>query len=332
MNNLIEQQKDFRNFLPEPIPLTEQIWDDNIIPLVSISCTTYNHEKFIRDAIEGFLMQKTTFRVEILIHDDASNDNTPSIIKEYELKYPHLFKPIYQTENQYSKQNGSVSRIQHNRAIGKYYALCEGDDYWIDPLKLQKQVDFLEQHQDYSMCFHNAIKLFDNKKHPQIFNNLAESREITLENIVSNWIIPTASIMLRRAIFPLPDWSKNIYSNDMTIALIAISKGKIYYLNSIMSIYRINFSHEDSMTFKTAGKHEFVLKEHIKLYNFYLNDPLCANKDAIVSKINMLTNELRFQQLKKHSYFLSAAKMPKYFLKKVINRLSSKNENRKKHI
>lgn len=136
-------------FLEKSVPITSQQWGEDIVPLVSIDCTTYNHENFIRDAIEGFLMQKTTFPVEILIHDDASTDKTASIVREYEEKYPHLIKPIYQTENQYSKRDGSIGRIQRGRARGKYVALCEGDDYWTDPLKLQKQVDFLENNKDY---------------------------------------------------------------------------------------------------------------------------------------------------------------------------------------
>lgn len=116
--------------------------EKNITPIVSISCITYNHEDYIRDAIEGFLMQKTTFPVEILIHDDASTDKTADIIREYEKKYPHLIKPIYQTENQYSKGIGVSATYQYPRANGNYITLCEGDDYWTDPYMLQKQVVF----------------------------------------------------------------------------------------------------------------------------------------------------------------------------------------------
>src|SRR5690625_6700196 len=104
-------------FLEKPIRLDKQIWDKGVVPLVSISCITYNHENFISDAIEGFLMQETTFPVEINIHEDASTDNTAKIIREYEKKYPNvLFNVIYQTENQYSKKDGSIRRIQHGRA------------------------------------------------------------------------------------------------------------------------------------------------------------------------------------------------------------------------
>ncbi len=119
------------------------IEQDNEI-MVSIVCDAYNHEKYIADALEGFVMQKTNFAFEILVHDDASTDRTAEIIRDYEKRYPNLIKPIYETENQYSKQDGSLERIQFGRVKGKYTAMCEGDDYWTDPLKLQKQFDAME--------------------------------------------------------------------------------------------------------------------------------------------------------------------------------------------
>ena len=136
------------------------LWkDDPSIPLVSISCTTYNHELYIEDALEGFLFQETNFPFEILIHDDASTDRTADIIREYEARYPTLIKPIYQTENQYSRGN-KPGLINLKRAKGEYVALCEGDDYWTDPLKLQIQVDFLEKHPDYVITFHHCVSLY----------------------------------------------------------------------------------------------------------------------------------------------------------------------------
>ena len=119
---------------------------------VSVVCNAYNHEKYIRSALEGFAMQKTSFPFEVLVHDDASTDRTAEIIREYEIKYPDIIKPIYSTENQYSKNDGSLSQIQNGRVQGKYIALCEGDDYWTDPLKLQKQYDLLESHPEIDIC------------------------------------------------------------------------------------------------------------------------------------------------------------------------------------
>ena len=117
-------------------------------PLVSIICPTFNHEEYIRKTLYSFLSQKTNFSFEIIVHDDASTDKTLEIVKEFELNYPNLFNNIYQTDNQFSKDPSSVSRIMFAKAKGKYIALCEGDDYWIDPYKLQKQVDFLEKNNE----------------------------------------------------------------------------------------------------------------------------------------------------------------------------------------
>ena len=125
-------------------------------PLVSIVSLTYNHEKFIRRALESFIMQKTNFEYEIIIHDDASTDNTQQIIREYKKKYPEIIKPILQEENQKSKGSGIVTKTAYSAARGKYIALCEGDDYWTDPLKLQKQVEFLENNIEYVGCYHKA--------------------------------------------------------------------------------------------------------------------------------------------------------------------------------
>lgn len=131
-------------------------------PLVSISCITYNHELYIRDCLEGMLMQQCDFDFEILIHDDASTDNTQEIIKEYQEKYPDIIKPIFQTENQYSKgSRGFNATYNFPRVAGRYIALCEGDDYWTDPLKLQKQVNYLESHPNVVLCAHEVNRVND---------------------------------------------------------------------------------------------------------------------------------------------------------------------------
>lgn len=130
--------------------------DDNKI-LVSIKCAVYNHEPYLRQCLDGFVMQKTNFRFEAIVHDDASTDGSAAIIREYAEKYPDIIKPIYETENQYSKHDGSVVRIMNAACKGKYIAMCEGDDYWIDPFKLQKQVDFLESHPNISYVFTNRL-------------------------------------------------------------------------------------------------------------------------------------------------------------------------------
>jgi glycosyltransferase involved in cell wall biosynthesis len=255
-------------FLEEPVPITSQQWSEDTIPLVSISCITYNHENFIRDAIEGFLMQKTTFPVQILIHDDASTDKTARIVKEYELKYPNLIKPVYQTENQYSKKNGTIGRIQRERAIGKYYAMCEGDDYWIDPLKLQKQVDMLEENSDCSICFHSSVlkNIKTNNErvvHDHGLNNKIFKSSELISGKINMW---TASILVRTEIIKsIPAELLILKFGDVRLKLWAASKGSVAYIGGgPMSVYRRGVSGAWS---EKEGKN--VIWEKERLYNHY---------------------------------------------------------------
>ena len=151
-------------------------------PLVSICCTAFNHEEYIRDALEGFLMQETDFTYEVLIHDDASTDGTADIIREYEKKYPEIIKPIYQTENQYS-QGLSPSRNNFVRAQGEFIAICEGDDYWTDKDKLQIQVDALKTHQQVDLCFHPCVIIDEDKGKRKSFHPSDKYAELKIFRI-----------------------------------------------------------------------------------------------------------------------------------------------------
>lgn len=214
------------------------------LPLVSIICNTYNHASFIRDALEGFLMQTCSFPFEILIHDDASTDSTADIIREYEKQYPDILKPIYQTENQWSKKGNTVTALQRSRALGKYIALCEGDDYWTDPLKLQKQVDFLENHPEYALCFHKSaiLNLTKDTWKSRIFQHLKQ-KEYSGDEILLTWSVPTASIMYRsllvEKINAIPKTEGILYF-DIVILLTIAEHGKLYCLGDTMSVYRVH--------------------------------------------------------------------------------------------
>lgn len=167
-------------------------------PLVSICCLAYNHEPYIEDALEGFLIQRTDFPFEILIHDDASTDRTADIIREYEANYPNLIKPIYQRENQYSQGIRVTLTYQYPRALGKYIAMCEGDDYWIDPYKLQKQVDFLENNTNYGMVYSKAKMLIDKRENAKkdITGEAFNDKELLLSNT-----IPTLTTIFKKDLF-----------------------------------------------------------------------------------------------------------------------------------
>lgn len=206
--------------------------------LVSICCVTYNHEKHIIKCLDGFVMQKTDFAFEILVHEDASTDSTAQILREYEIKYPELFKCVYQTENQFLKQNTLVN-ILFKMAKGKYLALCEGDDYWSDPYKLQKQVDFMEQNIDYSMCFHNATESLNSMLIKETYGAHINKQILSLEDFMFKHIVPTASILFRNNI-DFPDWTNKVTSGDKLIVFLNATRGKIYYMYEVMSHYNVN--------------------------------------------------------------------------------------------
>lgn len=212
---------------------------------LSIVCITYNHERFIRDCLEGFVMQKTDFPFEILINDDASTDKTADIIREYEAKYPHLFRCVYQTENQWGKKNVWTD-ILFPMVQGEYVALCEGDDYWTDENKLQKQIDFMESHPDFSICFHPVtVHWDDNSKPDSVFPNDKEhfyKTELTLTDLLVHNFIQTNSVVYRWRFHhdPLALMPNNILPGDWFLHLLHAQVGKIGFLPDVMAVYRRN--------------------------------------------------------------------------------------------
>lgn len=200
-------------------------------PLVSIICNTYNHENYIRDAIEGFLMQETDFPFEIIIHDDASTDKTADIVREYEKKYPDLIKPIYQTENQYSKGCKINSTFNFPRAKGKYIAFCEGDDFWVDPKKLSIQVNFLENNPDYVISGHDAF-IIDDKDKIIKTSKLPDSnkRDFSGEELILGkpWIL-TLSWVSRNINFDIPKEMSMVVNVDTFLTSLMGHYGKSKY-------------------------------------------------------------------------------------------------------
>lgn len=216
---------------------------DNRQVMVTIRCIAYNQEKYIREALEGFIMQKANFRFEAIVHDDASTDGTADIIREYAEKYPSIIKPIFETENQYSKRDGSLNRLMHQHVRGKYIAFCEGDDYWTDPLKLQKQVDFLEQNEDYSLVCCNVDLLFQNKSRLQKTVHKM-SGTFGIDYLIMTNTIATCSTLICKTFFDQYnlDFSaknKRLTFGDYQIWLYMATKGKCMILEETMCVYRI---------------------------------------------------------------------------------------------
>lgn len=217
--------------------------NDNDI-MVTILCTTYNHEKFVRDAIEGVLKQKTNFRFELLIHDDASTDKTTEIISEYVDQYPKIIRTIFQKENQMQRGCCIYPTFLFPEIKGKYVALCEGDDYWIDENKLQCQIDFMEAHSDYSMCMHNAIKLNYETGEKKLLDTFEEDGSYTQEKQILSGLgtdFPAFASYVLRAEFlnEIPEFFVKSQVVDYPIRQYYACKGKVYYFKRPMSVYRV---------------------------------------------------------------------------------------------
>lgn len=213
-------------------------------PLVSVSLVAYNAEAYIKDAIEGCLIQQVEFPFEIIIHDDASKDHTPAIIFDYADKYPDKIIPIIQAENQFSKGYEINGKIVIPQARGKYIAFLEADDYWIDPLKLQKQVDFMEKHPEVTMCFTAAKVMEASGSNKEKIQRYRKFDSVCSADDVINMggrLVNMGSAVVRKSIYDnLPEWYHYSQIWDNTVPLLALTHGKIQYLNDITSVYRYN--------------------------------------------------------------------------------------------
>lgn len=235
--------------------------------MVSIRCLVYNHEPYLRQCLDGFVMQRTNFRFEAIVHDDASTDNSAAIIREYAEKYPDIIKPILETENQYSKHDGSLKKIMDSHTHGKYVALCEGDDYWTDPNKLQKQVDYMEAHPMCSLSFHAHQELTkDCFVLVRRYNQLVE--ECPMADIIlgDGGFMATNSMVYRtdKILKNEPNWAKNAPVGDLPLMLKMATQGTVAYIDEIMSVYRINTPGSwtaRSMTFRY--KYNFIKRKNI---------------------------------------------------------------------
>lgn len=217
------------------------------IPLVAIECTVYNHEPYLRDCLDGFVMQQTDFPFVAVVHDDASTDKSADIVREYAAKYPDIIRPIYETENQYSK--GTLSRIM-NEALdatgAKYIALCEGDDYWTDPHKLQKQVDFLESHPDYALTSHRYT-IYDHERatfEPDYLHEAFRGKEMT-EGITfskSNYLdypyMQTMSVVYRADCYDSEYYLSLPNRGDLVVFYVVLRNGLGYCMNFNGAVYR----------------------------------------------------------------------------------------------
>ncbi len=242
-------------------------WGCHSRPLASICCLTYNHKQYIRETIDSFLMQETNFPFEILIHDDASIDGTTDIVLDYAERYPSIIKPIIQTENQYTKGGLINPRFVFPKARGKYIALCEGDDYWTDKTKLQKQIDFLENNADYVITYTDCQPFDENGKLSVDFGG--STRDLEADELIKSTPIYTLTACFRNVINEVPPDLISARYGDLVIWSLLGAYGRGKYLADIKpAAYRVHDAGVHSR--KTSlQKIEMLLITYNALFAYY---------------------------------------------------------------
>lgn len=260
--------------------------------VVSVICIAYNQESYIELAIQGMLKQKTKFKFEILINDDCSSDKTADIIKKYQLHYPKLIKAYYQKENLLSR-GVFPFQILLQEAKGKYIACCEGDDFWIDDCKLQYQVDFMENNSSYSMCGHSELCCSENGRiiKKKIYHE--ECLDVIPSMYINTMIFQAASLMFRKSIFStgiIPGLEKSPYK-WLPMIFYFNQKGKIYYQNRFMSVYRNGSKSSIQNMYDSKEKIINMLNEVVGLcniLNMYSNKKYMEDFERYAEKQNVV--------------------------------------------
>lgn len=264
-------------------------------PLVSICCLSYNHEDYIGTCLDSLLKQQTSFPFEIIIHDDASTDHSPQIIRDYASRFPNIIKPILQTENQYSKGKGILAPFLFPVCRGIYIAFCECDDYWTDNHKLQRQIDFLTQQTNYSAIGENGliINTITNQQRP--FNQ-ASSHDVTMEEVIITRRFPTAGVVCRKAALEGYQQTCRIQV-DTILWCWLLSKGKFRYSDTISSVYRRGWQGvtENTPAFKFAKQIETWNMEILRVFH--------PNKHFIYVHMAKIYKSYFTQAIHKHQYY-----------------------------
>lgn len=235
-------------------------------PLVSVWMVTYNHEKYLAQALDGVLMQQANFNIEVIIGEDCSTDGTRDVLEEYVKRNPDIIRPVYHEQNVGGYKNAYEFTLPLCK--GKYIACLEGDDYWTDPLKLQKQVDFLEANPDYVFTFHDSVILNQNSGETRLrIGDRKIDVNIDLKSLILQNNIPTASIVFRNVLDHrlLPDWFAKITKADYGLCVLLAEKGPGKFLPGAMSVYRVH----DGGAWSGNG-FEFTHTANLRFYKYLL--------------------------------------------------------------
>lgn len=322
---------------------------------VSVYCMTYNHVDIISKAIDGFVMQKTNFPFEVWVHDDCSTDGTIDVLKEYESKYPDLIHVVYEEENMYSKGYG-IFALMKPYIVGKYHAMCEGDDYWTDPYKLQKQYDFMEENPDVALCVHASTEL--NLTTGNSFKRPAgmSSQYLDMSKIIEcgGGFFPTNTFFAKNTYdVGIKRWGNGI-CGDFNRILLAGLNGKVYYMDEIMSVKTAGYSgswssrHSDVdimcqhveneitslelFNKDTDYKYDEAVKNKIKLYRYQIDCEYRGNVKLLFTDPYYKDAYQLLPKAKKIRSFLLAYMKPVYSLYSILNKVLIKIKSKIKKV
>lgn len=344
--------------------ITDLVHTSTIYKVLAI-CFTYNHSKTIVDALNGFAMQRTTFPFVCVVIDDFSTDGEPDIIYNWihlegdmagvteiddslskqivinhKTNHNCTFVFYLLKENLYNQYSKKLELLNTWRDHCIYEALCEGDDCWIDSSKLQRQVDFLDNHPDYTLCFHNAFTIITSSSKSQTVkafsNRYNQDKDISFEDAIDDWHIPTASIVCRSEVARVyPEWLAHIYSGDLALSLRLLAKGKGRYVNRFMSVYNLTLNGDSSTSSIIRNGVSFMKSEHIKIFSSCYNMPNITNSisSALDRKISELKDEYNYELIKEkkqwYKVFLSFSSFQMFIknirqiiLKRLLNSLN----------
>lgn len=344
--------------LPDTLRSEDEIvaaWKGNITdPVVSVRCITYNHAPYIEDAIKGFLIQETDFPFEVWIHDDASTDGTREIVEHYQKCYPKIIKTILQDVNQYSQGN-KPGQFLNPVCSGKYYALCEGDDFWISPEKLSKQVAIMEENPEVDMCFHLAVrKNMVTGKQVIIGQYRSGDGIVPAEHTIErgHGMIPTASTMIRPSVYKdveeLKRRAKKLIVGDIYVHMFGAKRGGAYLICTPMSCYRHLVPGSYSVRVKKLEGKQIIDKARISINAYQCANQIMGdkfsknfNKRILITIKRTLKSDLSFPcrisfLLKSTNHLerknilpcLLYSLVPRFVLKMKRNLSSSKNNNK----
>lgn len=241
--------------------------------LVSINCLTYNHSRYIKKCLDGFVLQQTNFRFEAIVHDDASTDGTTEIVREYAERYPEIIKPIFEEENQYSKDFFVIDSTMRKACVGKYLAFCEGDDYWTDPHKLQKQIDILEKMPNVSIVYTGFTNVNENEEiiiRPKYdyYQKISRSGNIFSLLMRQNFIM-TVSVCIRNYVMEAPILRNCPVIMDYAYLLSSVVIGDAFFMPESTCCYR--FSSSSAMSTASIAVHNNARKIHLYFSDKYLS-------------------------------------------------------------